>query len=131
MVVCDERPDLLGGSFLVQIVFYLNHERISNWSRSEAWKFAVNEDLSTYPSDFLGDIEEVKSIPNDVDVIFSQKNMHDYGVEREQLKEKEKEGGIVSCLEDEGGRGIGHETWIRVEKLEKGMCGKSRHVFFT
>ncbi|KAI3742027.1 hypothetical protein L1987_59706 [Smallanthus sonchifolius] len=90
-------------------------------------QFAVNEDLSTYPSDLHGDIEKLKSIPNGVDVVFNPQNLYDYGVEREQLKEreKEKEGGVVSCLEDEE-----HETWIRVEKLEKGMCGKSRPVFF-
>lgn len=36
---------------------------------------------------------------------------------------------VVSCIEKEGG-GIGHETWIRVEKLERGLCGNSRPVFF-
>ncbi|KAL3517783.1 hypothetical protein ACH5RR_020372 [Cinchona calisaya] len=30
-----------------------------------------------------------------------------------------------------GGMGVGgHETWVRVERLEKGLCGKSRPVFF-
>ncbi|KAK9055658.1 hypothetical protein SSX86_026743 [Deinandra increscens subsp. villosa] len=95
-------------------------------------QFAVNEDLSTYPSDFAGDIEKLKSIPNGVDVVFNPQNLYDYGFEREQsgVKKGEKEGGIVSCLEDEKGRGIGHETWIRVSELEKGMCGRSRPVFF-
>ncbi|KAI3801131.1 hypothetical protein L1987_29234 [Smallanthus sonchifolius] len=88
-------------------------------------QFAVNEDLSTYPSDFHGDIQKLKSIPNGVDVVFNPQNLYDYGVEREKLKEREKEGEIVSCLEDEE-----HETWIRVKQLEKGMCGKSRPVVF-
>ncbi|KAJ0443039.1 putative pantoate--beta-alanine ligase (AMP-forming) [Helianthus annuus] len=68
-------------------------------------QFTINEDLSTYPFDFQGDIKKLKSLPNEVDVVFNPQNMYDY----------------------EGG---GHETWVRVEKLEKGMCGKSRPVFF-
>ncbi|KAL8191893.1 hypothetical protein R6Q57_028624 [Mikania cordata] len=94
-------------------------------------QFAVNEDLSTYPSDIQGDIEKLKSLPKGVDVVFNPQNFYDYGDERGQsdVKTREKDGEIVSCLEDDG-RGIGHETWIRVEKLEKGMCGKSRPVFF-
>lgn len=35
----------------------------------------------------------------------------------------------VSCLEKEKDGGP-HETWIRVEKLEKGLCGASRPIFF-
>ncbi|KAF5760251.1 putative pantoate--beta-alanine ligase (AMP-forming) [Helianthus annuus] len=69
-------------------------------------QFTINGDLSTYPSDFQGDINKLKSLPNEVDVVFNPQN-------------------IVCCLE-----GGGHETWVRVEKLEKGMCGKSRPVFF-
>lgn len=38
-------------------------------------------------------------------------------------------GSPVSCIEAEDD-GSGHETWIRVEKLERGLCGKSRPVFF-
>ncbi|CAM8879080.1 unnamed protein product [Rhodiola kirilowii] len=52
-------------------------------------QFAPTEDLSTYPSDFHGDVQKL----------------------------------VEQC-------GFGHETWVRVEKLEKGMCGKSRPVFF-
>ncbi|KAJ8639196.1 hypothetical protein MRB53_015890 [Persea americana] len=36
---------------------------------------------------------------------------------------------VVSCIEKVGG-GLVHETWIRVEKLERGLCGRSRPVFF-
>ncbi|CAH1431903.1 unnamed protein product [Lactuca virosa] len=95
-------------------------------------QFSANEDLSTYPSDFQGDIEKLQSTPDGVDVVFNPYNMYDYGEERERSggKKREKEEGVVSCLEDERGGGFGHETWIRVEGLEKGMCGKSRPVFF-
>ncbi|KAK9160218.1 hypothetical protein Syun_006559 [Stephania yunnanensis] len=34
---------------------------------------------------------------------------------------------VVSCVED--GKS-GHETWVRVEGLERGLCGKSRPIFF-
>ncbi|CAA0833432.1 Pantoate--beta-alanine ligase [Striga hermonthica] len=37
------------------------------------------------------------------------------------------DGETVSCVENGG---AGHETWVRVEKLEAGLCGKSRPVFF-
>ncbi|KAM1483689.1 hypothetical protein TB2_034968 [Malus domestica] len=36
-------------------------------------------------------------------------------------------GETVSCVEE---KGAGHETSVRVERLEKGMCGRSRPVFF-
>ncbi|MFS7930310.1 putative pantoate--beta-alanine ligase (AMP-forming) [Helianthus anomalus] len=84
-------------------------------------QFTINEDLSTYPSDFQGDINKLKSLPNGVDVVFNPQNLYDYGVETGELGV----GNEVCCLE-----GGGHETWVRVEKLEKGMCGKSRPVFF-
>ncbi|KAJ0681841.1 putative pantoate--beta-alanine ligase (AMP-forming) [Helianthus annuus] len=71
-------------------------------------QFTINEDLSTYPSDFQGDIKKLKSLPN------------------------EDVGNWVWGMRGEcvlfGG--WGDETWVRVEKLEKGMCGKSRPVFF-
>ncbi|KAI8523206.1 hypothetical protein RHMOL_Rhmol13G0055400 [Rhododendron molle] len=93
-------------------------------------QFSPSEDLSTYPSDFKGDIDKLKSVPGGVDVVFHPYNLYDYGgggVEREVRREKEVGGAVVSCVEE---RGVGHETWVRVEKLEKGMCGKSRPVFF-
>lgn len=95
-------------------------------------QFSPNEDLSTYPSDFHGDIKKLMSVPGGVDVVFHPHNLYDYGttgigdgVKREIRREKE--GKVVSCLEE---RGLGHETWVRVESLEKGLCGKSRPVFF-
>ncbi|CAN1831569.1 Pantoate--beta-alanine ligase [Linum perenne] len=66
-------------------------------------QFSPTEDLSTYPSDINGDIQKLR-------------------------EGKLEEGtGISSCVEE---MGAGHETWVRVEKLEKGLCGKSRPVFF-
>lgn len=100
-------------------------------------QFSPTEDLSTYPSDFPGDVDKLKSIPGGVDVVFHPHNLYDYGDNGTDRncrndcadqdggdKEKRK---VVSCVED---RGMGHETWIRVERLEKGLCGKSRPVFF-
>ncbi|XP_059626143.1 pantoate--beta-alanine ligase isoform X2 [Cornus florida] len=97
-------------------------------------QFSPSEDLSTYPSDFNGDIKKLVAVPGGVDVVFHPHNLYDYGnnsssrigggggVKREEKREK-----VVSCLEE---KGLGHETWVRVERLEKGMCGKSRPVFF-
>lgn len=89
-------------------------------------QFSPNEDLSTYPCDFQGDIQKLKSLSGGVDVVFNPKNLYDYG--NSQIGNgSESEGMEVSCVED---KGMGHETWVRVEKLEKGLCGNSRPVFF-
>ncbi|XP_047308080.1 pantoate--beta-alanine ligase [Impatiens glandulifera] len=93
-------------------------------------QFAPTEDLSTYPSDFSGDIKKLNSVPGGVHVVFHPHNLYDYGAGKEERieKEKEKKGdGDVSCLDNSG---LGHETWIKVHNLEKGMCGKSRPIFF-
>ncbi|XP_058006449.1 pantoate--beta-alanine ligase-like, partial [Hevea brasiliensis] len=102
-------------------------------------QFSPSEDLSTYPSDFHGDILKLMSIPGGVDVVFHPHNLYDYRTDnknkndivnytdsRDDCKNLKVEG-VVSCVE---GKGTGHETWVRVERLEKGLCGKSRPVFF-
>ncbi|XP_041008820.1 pantoate--beta-alanine ligase [Juglans microcarpa x Juglans regia] len=107
-------------------------------------QFSPTEDLSTYPSDFHSDIRKLMAVPGGVDVVFHPHNLYDYGKSKTTgLKnggsssncenssggvdgEVEKKG-VMSCVEE---RGLGHETWVRVERLEKGMCGKSRPVFF-
>lgn len=101
-------------------------------------QFSPSEDLSTYPSDFHGDIQKLMAVPGGVDAVFHPYNLYnhasisgkvkdgdDSGVESKGAKEKGV--GVVSCLEDGG---LGHQTWVRVERLEKGLCGKSRPVFF-
>lgn len=94
-------------------------------------QFSPNEDLSTYPCDFLGDIEKLKSVPGGVDAVFSPENLYVYTNSQignsSGRNQVESEGMVVSCVED---KGMGHETWVRVENLEKGLCGKSRPVFF-
>ncbi|KAL2932827.1 Pantoate--beta-alanine ligase [Bienertia sinuspersici] len=89
-------------------------------------QFSTSEDLSSYPSDFNGDLQKLMSVNGGVDVVFNPYDLYDYGSKRENecLEKRDKE---VSCLEEKGG---GHETWIRVENLEKGLCGKSRPLFF-
>lgn len=90
-------------------------------------QFSPNEDLSTYPSDFNGDIKKLMSLPGGgVDVVFHPHNLYDYGDSRD-VGGRGREGKMVSCIEE---KGLGHETWVRVENLEKGLCGKSRPIFF-
>ncbi|CAK8579756.1 unnamed protein product [Lathyrus sativus] len=89
-------------------------------------QFSPNEDLSTYPSDFEGDVQRLLFVPGGVEVVFNPKNLYDYG------ESGGSDGGVgggevVSCVEKSG---LGHESWVRVEKLEKGLCGKSMSVFF-
>ncbi|XP_022156035.1 pantoate--beta-alanine ligase [Momordica charantia] len=94
-------------------------------------QFAPSEDLSTYPSDFEGDIRKLMAVPGGIHVVFHPHNLYDYGVDA--AVEFGGNGGgsdgraAVSSLEASGS---GHETWVRVERLEKGMCGRSRPVFF-
>ncbi|WJX81738.1 pantoate--beta-alanine ligase (AMP-forming) [Trifolium repens] len=93
-------------------------------------QFSPNEDLSTYPSDFQGDIQKLMSVPGGVDVVFNPKNLYDYGDSDSDSGEVgggDGGVGVVSCIEKSG---LGHESWVRVEKLEKGLCGKSRPIFF-
>lgn len=96
-------------------------------------QFSPSEDLSTYPSDFQGDIEKLMSVPP-IDVVFSPPNLYDYGINAENGENgggrREEEEEVVSCLEERRKGGMGHETWVRVERLEKGMCGRSRPIFF-
>lgn len=94
-------------------------------------QFSPTEDLSTYPSDFDGDIQKLMSVPGGVDVVFHPHNLYDYGNNSKNGYGGGNAGvdgdGVVSCVEQ---RGLGHETWVRVENLEKGLCGKSRPIFF-
>lgn len=97
-------------------------------------QFSPTEDLSTYPSDFHGDILKLKSVHGGVDVVFHPQNLYDYGADGKcvisntgSAQQSSGPEGAVSCIEETN---VGHETWVRVEKLDKGMCGKSRPVFF-
>lgn len=95
-------------------------------------QFSPSEDLSTYPSDFHGDIQKLMAVPGGVDVVFNPHNLYDYGTNpnytNTSTSASNSEGvKLESCVEE---KGLGHETWVRVERLEKGMCGKSRPVFF-
>ncbi|XP_042495894.1 pantoate--beta-alanine ligase [Macadamia integrifolia] len=102
-------------------------------------QFSPNEDLSTYPSDFQGDIDKLMALPGGVDVVFHPYDLYDYRNNGSESGENDtskifdakdedgREKAVVSCIEE---RQSGHETWIRVERLEKGLCGKSRPVFF-
>ncbi|XP_012085136.1 pantoate--beta-alanine ligase isoform X2 [Jatropha curcas] len=97
-------------------------------------QFSPSEDLSTYPSDFNGDIMKLMSVPGGVNAVFHPQNLYDYEIDRknENYNVNFRDSGdnckgVVSCVEE---KGLGHETWVRVQRLEKGLCGKSRPVFF-
>ncbi|OEL31028.1 Pantoate--beta-alanine ligase [Dichanthelium oligosanthes] len=88
-------------------------------------QFAPTEDLATYPSDFAGDLRKLAAT-GAVAAVFCPPDLYVRG--RAGHPAAGASGGAVSCLEDAGGHA--HETWIRVEQLEKGLCGSSRPVFF-
>lgn len=91
-------------------------------------QFAPTEDLSSYPSDLAGDLRKLSLAG--VNAVFCPSELYHsasgngFGGQQGAI-----DGGKTasSCLEDGGS---GHETWIRVESLEKGLCGTSRPVFF-
>jgi pantoate--beta-alanine ligase len=87
-------------------------------------QFAPTEDLATYPSDFAGDLRKLAAT-GAVAAVFCPPDLYARGGRPGAV---ESAGGAVSCLEEGGG--YGHETWVRVERLEKGLCGSSRPVFF-
>ncbi|CAL4937075.1 unnamed protein product [Urochloa decumbens] len=82
-------------------------------------QFAPTEDLATYPSDLAGDIRKLAAT-GAVAAVFCPPDLY---------VRPGAGAASASCLEEAGG-GYGHETWIRVQHLEKGMCGSSRPVFF-
>ncbi|KAJ6334082.1 hypothetical protein OIU78_011070 [Salix suchowensis] len=70
-------------------------------------QFAPSEDLSTYPSDFHGDISKLMSVPGGVDVVFHPPNLYDYENHMKRnkndqgvCKNLEGKGEVVSCLEE-------------------------------
>ncbi|KQK12075.1 pantoate--beta-alanine ligase [Brachypodium distachyon] len=87
-------------------------------------QFAPTEDLATYPSDLAGDLRKLAST-GAVHAVFNPPDLYVRGSAGSGAS-----GGAVSCLEAVAAGGDGHETWVRVERLEKGLCGASRPVFF-
>lgn len=63
-------------------------------------QFAPGEDLESYPRDSEGD--RAKLLAAGCDAVFEPVSLYESG----------------------------HETWVRVERLEQPMCGKSRPIFF-
>ncbi|XP_042412548.1 pantoate--beta-alanine ligase-like [Zingiber officinale] len=91
-------------------------------------QFAPSEDFSTYPSDLTGDLKKLADL-GIVHAVFCPSNLYDYEGGFSEMSTADRVSSAVSCIEAEDD-GSGHETWIRVEKLERGLCGKSRPVFF-
>ncbi|CAM6118173.1 unnamed protein product [Calypogeia fissa] len=99
-------------------------------------QFAPGEDFSIYPRNFEADLEKLK--PFQVDVVFNPYDLYvqDEPADKDDSKSRregedangKKEESVSLVGEDESC--TGHETWIRVERLEKHLCGKSRPVFF-
>ncbi|MCE2055983.1 hypothetical protein HAX54_043866 [Datura stramonium] len=58
----------------------------------------TNEDLSTYPSDFEGDIQKLKSVPGGVDVVFCPKNLYDYGNSQIEMDHRKGVATVVTKL---------------------------------
>ncbi|KAG2544451.1 hypothetical protein PVAP13_9KG018000 [Panicum virgatum] len=83
-------------------------------------QFAPTEDLATYPSDFAGDLRKL-SATGAVAAVFCPPDLYVRGSAGHPTASAS--GGAASCLEEAGGHA--HETWIRVEQLEKGLCGSA------
>lgn len=93
-------------------------------------QFAVGEDFSTYPSNFEDDLAKLRSLG--VDAVFNPPDLYERGSRGKIFSAVGNDNGghgcATSCLEEKSENG--HETWIRVEKLEQPLCGTSRPIFF-
>ncbi|KAI9115881.1 hypothetical protein K1719_012811 [Acacia pycnantha] len=92
-------------------------------------QFSPTEDISVYPSDFDGDLQKLMAVPGGVDVVFHPHILYDCEGTNSNKKPASvfNNVAVLSCVEQ---KGMGHETWVRVDNLEKGLCGKSRPIFF-
>lgn len=88
-------------------------------------QFAPGEDLSTYPRDFEGDLQKLK--PLGVDAIFNPFDLYIRDASASKVDEQKVATSPGKTLRQEES---GHETWIRVERLEKPLCGNDRPIFF-
>ena len=80
---------------------------------------APSDDISPYPSDLHADLRKLAALPGGVDVVFHPRNLYDYGTDGGDVA-------AASCVDVDGS---GHESWVTVEKLQAGLCAKSRPVF--
>ncbi|KAH9298474.1 hypothetical protein KI387_030156, partial [Taxus chinensis] len=91
-------------------------------------QFAAGEDFSTYPSNFEGDLNKLRALGVDAVFIPADLYVREDNAKGEGKVEDKNVGECTSFLEEKSGNG--HETWIRVDKMEKPLCGKSRPIFF-
>ncbi|KAL2635336.1 hypothetical protein R1flu_006815 [Riccia fluitans] len=80
-------------------------------------QFAPGEDLSVYPRNLEGDLAKLE--PMGVDAVFNPFDLY----VRDQ---SDQDSGLIAS----DSNGSGHETWVRVERLEKPLCGVNRPMFF-
>ncbi|KAH7285266.1 hypothetical protein KP509_33G019500 [Ceratopteris richardii] len=103
-------------------------------------QFAPNEDFGSYPRDLRGDLDKLQ--PFCVDAVFNPYDLYvrDAGQNDSELSERKASSQQKAVNEGaDDTRDLTskrqrytheHETWIRVEKLELPLCGKSRPGFF-
>ncbi|GKU86118.1 hypothetical protein SLEP1_g686 [Rubroshorea leprosula] len=96
--------------------------------------FSPSEDLSTYPSDFHGDILNLKSAPGGVDAVFAPKNLYDYRENKKseimliwKIRILTRKGWFHVWRRGEWGTKQGLELRDWREDI---LCGKNRPVFF-
>ncbi|GKU86104.1 hypothetical protein SLEP1_g673 [Rubroshorea leprosula] len=97
-------------------------------------QFSPSEDLSTYPSDFHGDILKLKSVPRGVDAVFAPKNLYDYRENKKseimliwKIRILTRKGWFHVWRRGEWGTKQGLELRDWREDI---LCGKNRPVFF-
>lgn len=97
-------------------------------------QFAPTEDFGSYPRDVHGDLAKLQ--PFKVDAIFNPVDLYVRdSVQRGAVPENimafpDKSDDVRERNSKAHTSGQGHETWVRVEKLEVPMCGQSRPGFF-
>eukprot|EP00850_Spirogloea_muscicola_P023880 SM000400S15603 [mRNA] locus=s400:10867:13024:+ [translate_table: standard] len=100
-------------------------------------QFAPTEDLATYPRDTAGDLSKLETLS--VDAVFLPADLYASvskaaAVGTSAVASNGDSGGDgnaegLAATRNSGSSG-GHETWIQVERLQQGLCGRSRPTFF-
>eukprot|EP00850_Spirogloea_muscicola_P021762 SM000261S09961 [mRNA] locus=s261:48374:50635:+ [translate_table: standard] len=124
-----EARRLAGNAGVVVVSIYVN-----------PGQFAPTEDLATYPRDTAGDLSKLETLSIDAVFLPADLYVRDAAASVSTAAALSNSGAASSRDAVGNAEGLpatrsssssgGHETWIQVERLQQGLCGRSRPTFF-